>query len=162
AQASFVADLGAGRLDDHRVDQAPDLVLIALHHTYAHGHSNLVRGQPRAGRVEHGLGEVVDQLLDGRVYAWNLPRLLAQNRVLDSQDWPDHEWDFTQAVLRLRQPARIPHHQAPCQLVVTAISLDPDWAQAIEGPTLRPRPGVPADRDGETVGKLRRFTRRHR
>src|SRR5450756_463077 len=63
--------------------------------------------------------------------------------------------------LRLRQPARIAHDKPAFQLVVTAVRLDAGWAQAVEGPSLPHSARVPADGNGEPVGKLRPFARRH-
>src|SRR5712672_665115 len=50
AQATLVPDLAPGGLDDHRVDEPPDLVLIALDHADAERHADLVRRQARARR----------------------------------------------------------------------------------------------------------------
>src|SRR5579864_83509 len=78
AQTALVADLDAVALDDLRVGQRPDLVLIALHDADAQRHADLRRGETGARRREHGLREVVHQALDGRVDARDPLRLLAK------------------------------------------------------------------------------------
>src|SRR5216683_1247086 len=105
AQAAFVSDLHAVVLDDFRIHERPDLVVVALDNANAQRHSNLRRCQAGAGRREHRLHQVVDQTLDGRVDARHLLRLLAKHGLIKVQDRSDrHEPDSTQRASELSQP----------------------------------------------------------
>jgi hypothetical protein len=96
AQAALEANLAPGALDDHRIDESPDLVLVPFHDADPQRDPDLVRGKARARRVEHGLGQIVEQPLDGSVHARDLLRLFAKHRVIESEDWSyGHEIDFT-------------------------------------------------------------------
>ena len=100
AQAALVAYLHPVALHDLRVDEAPDLVVVALHDAHPQQYPDLVCRQARAGGVEHGLGEIVDQPLDGHVHARDFFGLFAQDRMVESEDWSDsHVFDFTRGLL---------------------------------------------------------------
>jgi hypothetical protein len=53
-------------------------------------HADLRRRQPRAGRVEHGVGEVLDELAQLLVEVDHLDRALTQHRVAEETDGLDH------------------------------------------------------------------------
>jgi len=86
AQAALISHLASLGLDDHRVDQAPDLVLVALHDADAERYTDLVRRQAGPGRFEHGFREVVKEPLDGHVNARDFLRFLAQDGMFESQN----------------------------------------------------------------------------
>jgi hypothetical protein len=68
---------------EYRVDQVPVLVVVVAHVEGEHPqrHADLWRGEPDAGRVQHGLGEVRHQLLQLAIEVAHGFRGSAQHRV---------------------------------------------------------------------------------
>src|SRR5712692_1292572 len=95
AQAAFVADLRTLFLDHLWIDQAPDLLVVALDHADAQRYADLVRCQAGARGVEHGFRQVVEQALDGRVDTRDFLRLFTQDGMFEGENRPNHERDFT-------------------------------------------------------------------
>src|SRR5216683_1781505 len=126
AQAAFVSDLHAVVLDDLRIHERPDLVVVALDNANAQRHSNLRRCQAGSRRREHRLHQVVDQTLDGRVDARHLLRLLAKHGLIKVQDRSDrHEPDSTQRASELSQPTVSSHDLAAHQVTGSTSKLHP-------------------------------------
>ena len=76
---------GLLRQVEHRVDQVADLALdVPGEHPQAD--ADLRRGQAGAGRLEHGVGEVLDQPPQLLVEVDDLDRRLAQDRVAEQAD----------------------------------------------------------------------------
>src|SRR5205807_8856229 len=98
AQASLVTDLSAILLHDLRIDQAPDLLVVALDDTHTQGHADLVGCEPGARRLQHGLGQVVEETLNGGVHARDFLRLFAEHGIFKGEDRPAHAFDSTRGV----------------------------------------------------------------
>jgi hypothetical protein len=94
AEAALVPRLAPFLLHHLGVHEAPDLLVVALDDAHAQRDPDLVGGQPGPRSVEHGLGEVIQQALDGRVHARNLLRLFTQDWMLEVEDLTDHRGRF--------------------------------------------------------------------
>src|SRR5450759_3181000 len=93
--------------DDPRVDELVELV-IDFDNACSHRHADLRCGQSRTRGVAHGIGQVVEQLV--QVLAKGVDRFAfdAQTRVAEENDRSDtHGREYTEAVRRSwRRPAR--------------------------------------------------------
>src|SRR5438093_1607275 len=98
AQAALVTDLDSFLLDNLGIDQAPDLLVVTLDDAHAQRHADLVGREPGPGGIEHGLGQIVEEALDGRVDTRDFLRLFAQDWLFEAEDRPDHELDSTRGV----------------------------------------------------------------
>ena len=112
AETAFRSDLNTILLDHLGVDQAPDLLVVALDHAHAQRDADLVRGEAGARSVEHRLDQVVEQALDRRVDARDLLRLFAQDRMFEGEDRTDHGTRFYPRPDRT-QPFRRPSANEP-------------------------------------------------
>ena len=98
AQTALVAGLDAFLLDDLRIDEAPDLLVVAFDDADPQRHADLVGRQPGARSIEHGLGQIIQEALDGRVDARDFLRFLAKDWIFKGENWPNHELDSTREV----------------------------------------------------------------
>src|SRR5439155_8373461 len=98
AQAALVTDLDSFLLHNLRIHQAPDLFVVALDDADAQRDADLVGREPGPGGIEHGLGQIVEEALDGRVDTRDFFRLFAQDWLFEAEDRPDHEPDSTRGV----------------------------------------------------------------
>jgi hypothetical protein len=84
-QAALVVGLGLVRQVQRRVDQVPQLVVHVVGED-PEAHPNLRRGQAKARRVQHRVGEVLDQLAQLGIEVADRLGRGAQHRVAEDAD----------------------------------------------------------------------------
>jgi hypothetical protein len=93
-EAALGADRRAAAHDDLRVDEDAQIARLVLGGDVddedAMGLADLRRGEADAGRGVHGLGHVVDELLEGRSHRGDGLRFVAEPRVGVVEDLANH------------------------------------------------------------------------
>ena len=93
-EAALGADRLTGAHDDLRVDEDAQVARLVLGGDVddedAMGLADLRRREPHAGRRVHGLGHVVDELLEGRSHRGDGLRFVAEPRVGVVEDLANH------------------------------------------------------------------------